>query len=124
MSVLDVDYINWGSEVLKSELLTVVDFWHERCGWCLMLDPVINELAKEYKGKVKFVKLNVLQSPGNRRLALNYGIMGTPTLVFFCAGRIVGQVVGFMPKENLKRIIDDMLQRHKECIEKSTPLET
>ncbi|MEM2467813.1 MAG: thioredoxin domain-containing protein [Candidatus Jordarchaeales archaeon] len=121
--VLDVDEINWEDEVLKSDVLTVVDFWHERCPWCLMLDPIIGELAEEYGGKIKFVKVNVLQSLGNRRLAISYGVMGTPTLIFFCAGRIVGQVVGFMPKENLKKILDDMLQRHRDCIEKSTPLE-
>ncbi|MBS7288616.1 MAG: thioredoxin fold domain-containing protein [Candidatus Freyarchaeota archaeon] len=124
MVAVDVDEFNWEREVLRSDVLTLVDFWHERCPWCIMLDPVIGELAEEYGGKVKFVKLNVFQSLGNRKLAMSYGVMGTPTLVFFCAGRPVGQVVGFMPKEDLKQVIDEMLKRHKDCIEKSTPLET
>jgi len=110
-TVLDVDAGGWRQEVLNSSILTVVDFWHHRCLWCIKLNPIFNEVAEEYKDKIKFVKLNVLETPANRELAIRHGIMSTPTLMFFCEGRTVGQALGFMPKEHLKKLIDDMLER-------------
>ena len=121
-SVLEVNADIWEQKVLQSDMLTVVDFWHVHCPWCLRLDPILNEVAEEYKGKIKFAKLNILENPENREIAIRYGVMGTPTLVFFCAGSPVEEVVGFMPKERLKKIMDDMLERHKECIKQSTEL--
>ena len=123
-TVLDVDAGDWRQEVLNSDILTVVDIWHDRCPWCLRLDPIFNEVSEEYKGKIKFVKLNVLETQTNREIAIRHGIMSTPTLMFFCEGRPVGQALGFMPKEQLKKLIDDMLQKHRECIDQSTELKT
>ncbi|MFQ6127210.1 MAG: thioredoxin family protein [Candidatus Heimdallarchaeota archaeon] len=121
-SVLEVNASNWEQEVLQSDMLTIVEFWHNRCPWCTELAPIFNEVAEEYKDKIKFVKLNVLENPGNRKIAIHHGIMSTPTLMFFCEGRSVGKDVGFMPKERLKKILDDMLEKHKECIKQSTEL--
>lgn len=121
-SVLNVNANNWEQKVLQSDILTVVDFWHDRCPWCLRLNPIIDEVAKEYEGKIKFVKLNVLTISANREIAIRYGIMSTPTLLFFCEGRPVGQALGFMPKENLKGLLDDMFAKHRECIKHSTEL--
>ena len=120
-SVLELNASNWEQEVLQSDVLTVVDFWHDRCPWCVRLNPILNEAAGEYKGKIKFTKLDVLE---NREIAIHHGVMSTPTLMFFCQGRSVGQVVGFMPKESLKKSLDDMLKRHKECVRQSTELKT
>lgn len=123
-SVLEIKASNWEQEVLQSDVLTVVDFWHNRCPWCIRLDPIFNEVAEEYRGKIKFAKLNVLENPDNREIAIRYGIMSTPTLVFFCKGRPVEEVVGFMPKERLNNILDDMLERHEDCVKQSTKLKT
>lgn len=123
-TVLDVDAGGWRQEVLNSNILTVVDFWHDRCPWCLRLNPIFNEVSEEYKGRIKFVKLNVLETQTNREIAIRHGIMSTPTLMFFCEGRPVGQTLGFMPKEQLKKLIDDTLQKHRECINQSTELKT
>jgi len=123
-SVLDVNTSNWDKEVLKSDILTVVDFWHNRCPWCLRLNPIFNEVAEEYKGKIKFVKLNILESPANREIAIRHGIMSTPTLVFFCERRPVSQALGFMLKEHLKKLLDDMLGKHRECVKQSSQLKT
>ncbi|MEM2111253.1 MAG: thioredoxin domain-containing protein [Candidatus Bathyarchaeia archaeon] len=120
--VSEVDVNNWEREVLKSDVLTIVDFWHTNCPWCLRLNPIFDEVAEEHKDKAKFVKMNVLKTPENRELAISLGIMSTPTLVFFCNGRPVGATVGFVTKEQLKHIIDDILARHKECIKQSTEL--
>ena len=123
-SVLEANASNWDQEVLQSDTLTVVDFWHHHCPWCIKLNPIFNEVAEEYKGKIKFVKLNVLENPNNQQMAIRHGIMSTPTLMFFCEGRPVGQVLGFMPKEHLKKLIDDMLEKHRECMKQSTELKT
>lgn len=123
-SVLDVDAKSWEKEILQSDTLVVVDFWHEQCPWCLRLNPIYSELSEEYMNKVKFAKLNVLKSPENQKIAGKYGIMGTPTLVFFCDGRPIETVAGFQPKERLKQLVDDVINKHRECIEKSTVLKT
>lgn len=123
-TVLDVNASNWQQEVLKSDILTIVDFWHDRCPWCLRLNPIFKEVSGEYEEKVKFVKLDVLETPANREIAIHHGIMSTPTLMFFCEGRPVGQALGAMPKKHLKKLIDDMLKKHRECLKRSTKLET
>jgi thioredoxin 1 len=124
MSALDVTAENWDKEILQPKTLVLVDFWHEQCPWCIRLNPIYSEVAEEYKNKLKFAKLNVLESPENQQIAVKYGIMGTPTLVFFCDGRPIGASTGFRPKERLKQLIDDMIDKHPECIEKSTELKT
>jgi len=123
-SVIDVNAKNWEKEVLKSNVPVVVEFWHQRCIWCLRLTPIYNELSKEYEGKLKFAKVNIFESHENQHLAIHYGVMGTPTLIFFCQGRPVDAIVGFRPKDHLKTEIDHVLSHSKECIEKSTSLPT
>jgi len=120
--VLDVSAGDWERETLKSDTLVLVDFWHEQCPWCKRLEPIYKEVAREYEGKVKFAKLNALESKENRDIAVKYGIMGTPTLVFFCEGRPIEMVAGFQPKERLKQLVDDVIDKHRECIKKSTEL--
>ncbi|MCS7140483.1 MAG: thioredoxin family protein [Candidatus Nezhaarchaeota archaeon] len=122
-SVVDVDADRWEEEVLKSDILTVVDFWHERCPWCIMLNPVFEEVAEEYKGRVKFVRFNILRSRKNREIAMRNGVMGTPTIAFYCDGRHLGSIVGFVPKSYLKHVIDDFIEHYKECVRQSTKLE-
>jgi thioredoxin 1 len=119
---VDVNAGNWTQEVLKSDIFTVVYFWHETCPWCIRLNPIFNDITEIYRGKVKFGKLNVLATPENRELASSNGVMGTPTLMFFCQGRSLGQTVSFMPKEDLEKVLDDMLGRYKHCITQSTDL--
>ncbi|MFB0513997.1 MAG: thioredoxin family protein [Candidatus Bathyarchaeia archaeon] len=123
-SVLDVNADTWGTEILQSDTLVVVDFWHEQCPWCKRLDPIYSEVSEEYENKVKFAKLNVLESDENQQIAVKYGIMGTPTLIFFCDGRPIETVTGFQPKERLKQLADDVIDKHRDCLEKSTALKT
>jgi len=122
-SVLELNSASWEKEVLRSQVLTVVDFWHEKCPWCIKLNPVYGQVAEKYRGKIKFVKVNVLANPENRSLAIQHGVMGTPTLVFFCGGRSVRQAVGFHTRERLERIMDEMLDSHRDCIKQSTALD-
>jgi len=86
-------------EVLKSDTLTVVDFWATWCGPCRMIAPVVEQLADEYDGKVKFVKVDVDEQ---QRYAGQFGIRSIPTLLFFKGGVVVDQVIGAVPKGTLE----------------------
>jgi len=119
---VEADADTWNREVEKADNLTVVYFWHDECPWCLRLNPIFNEVSQEYASRIKFVKLNIMGNQANREIAANYGVMSTPTLVFFCHGRPVGQSVGFLPKEQLEKSLVDVLQRYKTCLSQSTEL--
>lgn len=120
--IVEVSAVNWEDEILKSEKLVLVEFWHPECPHCKVFEPVYNELSKEYTGKLKFAKFNVLESQENQELAVKYGIMGTPTLKFFCQGRPVQDIVGVLSKDYLQQAIEFAIKKHRECAEKSTPL--
>jgi thioredoxin 1 len=94
------------AEVLKSETPVLVDFWAPWCGPCRMVAPLVEELADEYGPKVKFVKVNTDESFNT---AASYGIRSIPTLIVFKGGQPVGQIIGFRPKNDLKRVIDQAL---------------
>ncbi len=93
-------------EVLKADLPVLVDFWAEWCGPCRMVAPVVAELAEEYEGRVKFVKVDTDENVGT---AAAYGIRSLPTLLVFKDGQKVDQVMGFRPKGDLKRTLDNVL---------------
>lgn len=94
------------SEVLKSEIPVLVDFWAVWCGPCRMVAPIVDEVSKEYAGKLKVLKLNTDENPD---VAGKYRIMGIPTLMFFKDGKTVDQIVGAVPKSQLKTKIDTLL---------------
>jgi len=96
------------TEVLKSTTPVLVDFWAEWCAPCRMIAPIVEDLAKEYNGKVKFTKLNVDDNPHS---AQHYGVRGIPTLLIFNGGRPVEQVVGAVPKTELKKWLDRALTK-------------
>ncbi len=119
---MNTNAANWGDDVLESNELIVVEFWHPQCPFCRTLEPILNELANEYAEKLKFAKFNVLESPQNQELAMKYGIMGTPTLKFFCGGKPVQDIVGALTKDYVRQGIEFAIKKHRDCVEKSTPL--
>lgn len=86
------------SEVIKSDIPVVVDFWAPWCGPCKMIAPILEEIASEYDGKVKVAKVDV---DSNTKIASQYKIMSIPSLLFFKEGNLVDQVVGALPKAQL-----------------------
>jgi len=122
--VVEVNADTWEREVLEADRPVVVDFWHHMCGWCNKLSPVYDQLPERYGDRVKFAKVNILESDENREIAMKQGVLSTPTLKFFCSCRVVGEIVGFRPLERLVKEIDEILERKDECIEQSTPLES
>jgi thioredoxin 1 len=109
MHPINVTDETFEQEVLKSDQLTVVDFWAPWCGPCRMIAPVIEELASEYAGRVKFTKLN---TDDNFATSERYGIRGIPTVGLFFKGHLVDSVVGAVPKQMLKESIDRRITVH------------
>lgn len=101
-----LDDANFVREVLRSDRPVVVDVWSPGCGPCRMLEPIVMDLASAYQGRVKVAELNAAQGG---RTAARYGVMGTPTVLFFDRGREVERVVGFVGARYLREIIDTEL---------------
>jgi thioredoxin 1 len=97
---------NFESEVLKSDMLVVVDFWAPWCGPCRLVGPILEEIATDNDGKVKVVKVNVDENPA---LAQRYGIRGIPTMIFFKGGDQVDMTVGAAMKDRIQQKVDALL---------------
>ena len=104
--LLEVTDDNFDSEIVKSDIPVMVDFWAEWCGPCKMVGPVVEELSKEYAGKIKMGKMDV---DTNRETPAKFGIRSIPTLILFKGGEVAQTIVGAQPKsyieEELKKVI-------------------
>ena len=103
MGVVHITDSSFQKDVVESPGLTVVDFWATWCGPCRMVAPILDELAREYEGKVKIGKVDVDECS---QVASSYGIMSIPTLMFFKGGKVMDQVVGALNKSDLKKKIE------------------
>src|SRR3977135_1329998 len=104
--VLKVPDSNFDSEVAKSGVPVLVDFWAEWCGPCRMMSPTVDAIATDYLGKVKVGKLNVDE---HGAIAMRYNVRGIPTLLLFKGGKIVEQKVGAVGKTDVQKMIDSHL---------------
>ena len=100
--ITEITQQNFETEVLGASVPVLVDFWASWCGPCRMLSPVVDELAAQYEGKVKFGKVNVDEQP---RLAMNYSVESIPTLLLFRDGRAVDKSVGVVPKAAIEQML-------------------
>ena len=99
MAEITITNENFEQEVLKSDIPVLVDFWAVWCGPCQMVGPILSEIAEENEGKIKVGKVNVDE---NGDLAVKYGIMSIPNMVFFKNGEVADRVVGAIPKPAMK----------------------
>jgi thioredoxin 1 len=106
MSIVHITEDNFDKEVLKSATPVLVDFWAEWCGPCKMIAPVLDQIATEYKGKLRIAKVDV---DSNQATAMRYGVRSIPTLMLFKNGVVEAQQVGMLSKDNLKKILDGKL---------------
>jgi thioredoxin 1 len=97
-NIIEINEDTFENEVLQAETPVVVDFSAVWCGPCKMLEPVVEELAGDWNGQVKFVKLDVDHSPS---IAMNYQVMGVPTLMLFKGGEVQERLSGYMPKNKI-----------------------
>ena len=104
--VSDVTDQSFDSEVLQSEVPVLVDFWAAWCAPCRMLAPTVEQVAEEYSGRAKIVKLNV---DDNSETSARYNIRGIPTLLLFKDGEVKDQIVGATSKDHIARLIDAQL---------------
>ena len=106
-SVVAVQASKFQEEVVKSPQPVMVDFYADWCGPCKMMEPVIHQLSKEYAGKVKFVKVD---TDANQELAMQFGIMSIPTVMFFAKGKVEDIVVGAVPSAVLKSKLENLVK--------------
>ena len=102
-----ITHENFKQEVETKETPTLIDFWAPWCGPCNMMGPVFEELSKEYKDKLEFAKVNTDEEP---MLSSHFGVQGIPCLILTKDGKEIDRIVGFAPKEELKRKIDNIMQ--------------
>ena len=103
---IEVDVYSFDDVVLQSDKPVLVDFWATWCKPCLMVAPILDELAEEYDGQVTFTKVDLDQ---NQKIAANYGIMSIPALIIFKDGEPVANVVGARPKAELKKFVESVI---------------
>ena len=103
MAEIKITSANFEQEVLNSDIPVLVDFWATWCGPCMMLAPVIEEIAKEREGEIKVGKINVDEEQG---LAMQFGITSIPTLMVFDGGKAVETQVGYLPKNQIEKMFE------------------
>ncbi len=122
-AVLDINADNWRRDVLESPILTVVCFYHDKCPWSRELNPIMEKVAGEYAGRIKFVRLNVLSREENIKVALHHGVRSIPALDFFYKGKHVETIFGFVEETHMRHILEEALERHKKRAKQCTTLE-
>jgi len=111
----DIKSSEWNSLIMGKQLLAA-DFWAPWCPYCMRLKPVFDSVARDYEN-IKFVKVNVGEE---LELANRYGIQGIPVIKFFCEGKEVGEIVGYLPQDALKKEIENIYKDAQYCLENTS----
>jgi thioredoxin 1 len=105
-SIVHTSDANFAADILKSDTPVLLDFWAEWCGPCKMIAPILDEIAEEYKGRVKIAKINIDENP---QTPPRFNIRGIPTLILFKNGTVEAQKVGAVSKSQLAAFLDSNL---------------
>jgi thioredoxin 1 len=108
---IDIKSSDWDS-LISGKSLVAADFWAAWCPYCVRLKPIFDSVSKDYPD-IKFVKVNVQDQAD---LASRYGIRGIPVIKFFCEGREVGEIVGFVPSDELKKQVEGIAKNAVNCL--------
>jgi len=119
VNLVEVDSSNWVKEVARAEKPVVVEFYTPTCPHCARLTPIFKRLSSEYEDKLKFAMVN---AAGNVGLAQGWGVMGVPTLKFFCSGRPVYEIVGHREEAELRQEFDRTIRSYQNCLDQSSPI--
>ncbi|MDA4125393.1 MAG: thioredoxin [Thaumarchaeota archaeon] len=107
-TVMHIEGNKFQDEVVRSSQPVMVDFYADWCGPCKIIEPIVQLLAKEYAGKVKFVKID---TDANQELAVQFGIMSIPTVMFFSKGKVEDIVIGAVPAAVFKSKLDSLVKK-------------
>ncbi len=107
-NIINVDQDSFQKAVLDAQKPVLVDFWAPWCGPCRAVAPIVEELAKDYKEKIEFAKVNVDEAPF---VASKFGVMSIPTIIVFKGGKPVQHAIGYQPKDQLKKLLDRALAK-------------
>jgi len=107
--VIELTDQNFDKEVLQSEIPVLVDFWAPWCQPCLMMSPILDELAKELDGRIKIAKINT-EVPSHRQLAIQYEVRSIPNMKLFKEGKVIKEFIGLRPKQALKTELEREIQ--------------
>ena len=105
-NITNVSDETFDQEILQSNIPTLIDFWAEWCGPCVAIAPILDELASEYKDRIKICKLNI---DHNQASPIKYGVRGIPTMILFKDGQIINQIVGLQNKQVIADMFDKSL---------------
>ncbi len=106
-NVMEISDSSFDSDVLQSDIPVFVDFWAPWCGPCKAIGPIVEELANDYAGKIKFAKCNVDNNPST---PTKYGIQAIPTLILFKNGEVAEQIVGVVAKSKLETALNKVIE--------------
>ena len=115
--VIELNDANWEKSVEKGEKPVMAMFYSTTCPHCHAMEPHFEKYANEFKDKVVFAKVNIMDNP---TIVRRYGVMGTPTFKFFCKGQPIQELVGAVYPTSLKKTIEDSLQHGSQCVKNTT----